>query len=207
MSKKREKGINFRLNFKKHRIKLLVLIIISILIGVGALEYYEFQREQEAINIFRSYFCYNNDSCMHEMHPEVIGSIKIQTLPTEGAFSHKNVILNYEIEKDYFSISEPAGPSCNWAPPTTSNNTNCQGWVEIIFTSPQSYSDKYQHLASTWSISAGEVYHVYLPIDSLGIGSQVYVYLITPMPFQSHSLPTTIHVASAWDFKVCRHIG
>ncbi|HKM50315.1 MAG TPA: hypothetical protein VJZ75_03970 [Candidatus Bathyarchaeia archaeon] len=166
---------------RKHRMKfqILAILLISIMLGIGANEYHQFEQAQNAMDALRKYDReYELETKQSNARFEVIAAVNIQALAASGLFTYKNVTLYYEIDEGYFRISQTAGPTC---PLGRGDITNCQGWVKILLTqiSDFSHRERYYWMAG---ISVGQAATTSLQLINYSgapIYWHLYLYLVT----------------------------
>jgi hypothetical protein len=142
------------INPGKHQIlfQLLAIVLLSIIVGVAVAEYHQFGQEQNAMDALRKYDReYEAETKQFGDRFDVIVSVNLQTLPASGFFTYKNLILKFEVDANYFRITEIAGPSCALG---RASIVNCQGWVKVLLTQ---VSDFYHNERYYWmaGISVG----------------------------------------------------
>ena len=169
------------INLGKHQIILQVLafVLLSIIVGVAVAEYHQFEQEQSAMNALRKYDReYEKETKQFGDRFDVIVSVNLQTLPPSGFFTYKGLTLKFEMNDNYFRITEIAGPSC---PLARINILNCQGWVKVLMTQVTDiyHSERYYWMASIAVGGSGSTSLELINYIGAMIYWHLYIYLVT----------------------------
>lgn len=111
--------------------RVLVMVLLSVTVGMIVAEFHQFESEQNAMNAVHHYDKDYELETKSGGHFEAMVSVNLEALPANGFFKYKDLILQFEVDEDYFRILEVAGPACG---PEKSNIANCRGWVKILVT-------------------------------------------------------------------------
>jgi hypothetical protein len=147
------------------------------MIGVVVAEYHQFEQEQNAMNAIRNY------DRQYELETKQFGdrfvvmvSVNLQTLPASGSFTYENLILTFELDDDYFRITETAGPPC-----ASGNIASCQGSVKVLLTQVSDYfhTERYYWMTSISLGGSGTTTLHLINYVGAPIYWHLYLYLVT----------------------------
>jgi hypothetical protein len=165
----------------KHQIilQVLAIVLLSIIVGVAVAEYHQFEQEQNAMNALRKYDReYELETKQFGDRFDVIVSVNLQTLPASGFFTYRNLTLKFEVNDNYFRITEIAGPSCALGKITI---MNCQGWVKVLLTQVSDFyhSERYYWMAGIVVGGSGSTSLLLINYVGAPVYWHLYLYLVT----------------------------